>query len=240
MTKHRDIALFDDCVRRISDAYISLGHQLGWHFLHTPKQTFCSEAPFWFLALNPGGRGHRHTKISVEDGNAYRIEHWGGTPEPKPLQRQVVGLFDEIANHLAIGRDDLMDRSLCSNICPFRSPSWKELPRKRDTMRFCDDLWRDITRQLSPRVVVTIAPLATRVVLGSFRECGYSIKDRSKVTAGWGNVQCERIRLLQSDRSALIVRFPHFSRYGLVGRESSMPTVRLLAQEIAEAIDSGQ
>jgi len=240
MTEQYENKLFRECTRRITAAYDTLGHQHGWHFLQTPKRTFSTAAPLWFLGLNPGGRRHQQTEISVEAGNGYRVGQWGGTDDLKPLQRQVIGLFSEISGHLGMDRDELMDTSLCSNICPYRSPSWQELPAKAETMRFCRGLWLGITRQLMPSVVVTIAPQANRVILDAMTECGYSVTDQSKLSAGWGTVKCSRIRLQRSNRKALIIRLPHLSRFGIIGREPSMPTVRKLSEEIAATIGSAQ
>lgn len=244
MTERFESELFDDCVRQIKTAYDDLGHQLGWQFLYTPKRSFSRSAPLWFLGLNPGGGIEREPVHSFESGNAYRVDHWGGRgrggalPGPNQLQRQITALYKTIADILGTDADNLMDNSLASNLCPFRSPSWNALPRKPETIEFSMRLWSGIIERMLPRAIVTIAPQASRGIIKALDKCGYQVTEHSKLSAGWGSVTCDRVRMHRPDRSTLIVRFPHFSRFAIVGRSESEATVHALAMEIAKAIDS--
>jgi hypothetical protein len=63
-----------------------------------------------FVGVNPGGSSYGHPIESVEEGNAYRIEHWGKGNEPNPLQIQVRGLYELLSEKLGQPSvDNIMD-----------------------------------------------------------------------------------------------------------------------------------
>jgi hypothetical protein len=94
-----------------------------------------------FVGVNPGGSSYGHPIESVEEGNAYRIEHWGKGNEPNPLQIQVRGLYELLSEKLGQPSvDNLMDQTLVANFCPFRSPSWDSLPGQAQSVAFSREL----------------------------------------------------------------------------------------------------
>jgi hypothetical protein len=68
-----------------------LGHRLGWRFLYTPARTLAPDTRLAFVALNPGDGAYHCPILSVEQGDAYRIEieDWWGARQQQGLQTQV-------------------------------------------------------------------------------------------------------------------------------------------------------
>lgn len=244
MTRYSDGAFFDECIRRIDAGYHDLGHQLGWQFLYTPKSTFSRAAPMWFIGLNPGGSQYREPIQSFEDGNAYLIDRWGGRgrggslPGPNPLQRQIILLFQQIAKQLGTDHVEFMNSTLTANFCPYRSPSWDALASKKDSIRFCKRLWENIAKELRPRVIVTISAQASGGLVKSLNGIGFTVKNRERVPVGWGKVSGARLHLSSESGDVLLVRFPHFSRFPIIGRSESADAVCLLVDEIVSVAGS--
>ena len=244
MAQIPEVDLFDECVSRIEAGYHDLGHQLGWQFLYTSKRTFSRNAPLWFIGLNPGGAEHRDPVRSFEEGNAYRVDRWGGRgkggslPGPNPLQRQIIRLFQHIAEKSGADHVELMDSTLTANFCPFRSPSWNALANRKETLCLSKKLWGDISKSLLPRAIVTISTQATTGLVQSLDGIGYTVKNRDRIFVGWGKISGEKIKLSNGTGEILIVRFPHFSRFPIIGRPESDDAVCILVDEIVSAIES--
>ena len=169
--------IFDKAVKKIEIAYEELGHEWGWRFLHTPKKTLDPSTELMFIGINPGGGGssvplsslHHDPEFireSCEKGNAFRIENWGATGHRH--QEEVQKMFMYLSSRLGPGYgtswEDLMNTTLTSNFCPFRSPggSWNdwgkkeknEAIRKEEATRFSYELWSGILPYLEPKVII--------------------------------------------------------------------------------------
>jgi len=142
----------DKAVERIQIAHDGLGHSHGWRFLYSARETFSPDTEIAFIGLNPGGDSYEPPVVSVEEGNAYRVETW----EKPALQEQVRILFQGLADRLGAGRHwtDMLDRTLTSNFCPFRSQSWRKLANPRQSKRFSSELWSEALPYLAPRLVI--------------------------------------------------------------------------------------
>lgn len=129
--------IFSEAVERVGREYEALGHQLGWRFLYSPANTLSTSTQILFLGKNPGGGRYVAPVASVEEGNAYRLERWGGHDNYNPLQNQVQKLFGILAKKLEQQSSaDLMDKTLTSNFCPFRSSGWPSLHRRSESISF--------------------------------------------------------------------------------------------------------
>src|SRR3954464_13905018 len=121
--------LFLDAVAEIEEAYVRLGHRLGWRFLATPRRTLNRRARFALITANPGGRAvnPHHGVASCEPGSAYLHESWKQSPPgQEDLQVQVRAMFEWL------GKDP--DSTLSAYFVPFRSPSLSELPARRKSI----------------------------------------------------------------------------------------------------------
>jgi hypothetical protein len=141
---------FDKSVLLIKEAYKDLGHTLGWRFLYSPKRTLSEHTKLMLMGANPGGSTYEAPIASCEAGNAYRreVESW-----PSGLQDQICALFRNIATPIGDGTEwwQLLDTTLTSNFCPFRSRGWDDLPQKSESVTFSRKLWTPLCRELSPR-----------------------------------------------------------------------------------------
>ena len=85
----------------IQDAYVRLGHKMGWQFLTSPQATLSRHCQIALIAMNPGGSIERpdHGRESSEAGSAYIVEAWkeGYAPGGAPLQVQVRRMFSLLA-----------------------------------------------------------------------------------------------------------------------------------------------
>ena len=151
------------CIARIEAAYDSLGHSRGWRFLTGPRCTFTSGARFAFITLNPAGKDAdpAHPRASAEDGSAYWVESWNSGPAGGAvLQHQVQELFSRIAR--IVGANDSSPRAfvesqvLTAHFIPFRSPSIKDLARRKDSIDFAHALWSDILASWTPDKILTL------------------------------------------------------------------------------------
>jgi hypothetical protein len=218
--------IFDESVASIEEAYLRLGHTLGWRFLTGPRATLSSRAEIGFITLNPGGDSESadHPRASCEAGNAYLTETWGSNaPGGAPLQRQVQMLFSQLANK--VGHDgsliEFMDTEVMSAyFIPFRSPSLDALPHRKESLRFAISLWEGVFSSWLPRLILTIDNDSFREIVNIFsgRPNAHTI-DARRFPTGWGDYQADVLRLsgVRDDGSVAIARLPHLSRFQLFG-----------------------
>jgi len=220
---------------RIEDAYTRLGHHLGWAFLYTPAATLNAGTRLAFVGLNPGGDTFQPPFASREDGNAHRLDRWwnGGL---SPLQVQVCRMYAEIATHLSVPGPKLMDETLSTNLCPFRSPDEARLANRAASLQFSEALWRDIFAQVNPKAVIclggTVETALGRVLTGA----GAELTSRQERPVGWGEVTYSLTRYQHGDRTTLLVRLPHLSRFGIFGRPASRAATGHITSAVADAM----
>lgn len=231
------VEAFPSLVARIEEAYAALDHRLGWRFLYGPARTLTSRPRLAFVGLNPGGAVHQPPVPSVEEGNAYRVERWGGDGGLNPLQVQIGLLYAGLAERLeSASPADLMDATLAVNFCPFRSPSWEALPKPAESVRFSRELWQSILTIARPRVFLCLGDLASRhlgqvLELGGWTRAG----PPRRLPAGWGSVSYGVTSYAVGRDTALIVRLPHLSRFGIFGRDASAGAAAELLATVAAA-----
>jgi hypothetical protein len=228
--------LFDSLIERIERAYDDLEHRLGWRFLYTPRRTLDAPRRLLFVGTNPGGSSYEAPQPSVETGNAYRVEtHWGSGSQH---QSQVRRLYEELARRLE--RDDtepLMDETLVSNFCPFRSPSWDALVNRERSVAFSQELWRDVWhRVLGPverPVMICNGIQARRLFRPVLERPGARlIGAPERGLVGWGQQTYE---LAEYD-TAVVVTLPHLSRFAIFGRPESQRAVDRVVGAVAGAL----
>jgi hypothetical protein len=224
-------------VARIEQAYASLGHELGWRFLYGPARTLAPGARLVFVGLNPGGGRYHPPMPSVEEGNAYRVERWGGRARVNPLQLQIGLLYGELARKLGESSPtQLMDETLAVNFCPFRSRSWETLASPVQSIAFSRAQWRSLLDVARPAAIVCLGDLAARHVGAVLGEQGSAARAARKLPVGWGNVTCALTHYDAADTRTLLVRLPHLSRFGIFGRPASAAAVEVLTDAIVTAM----
>lgn len=219
--------LFNWACNEIETAEKSLGHTLSWRFLTTPAATFSADTNIVFLALNPGGNRipANHPRRSSEIGSAYIYESWKSTA----LQHQVKTMFKEIST--AIGNKDhmrMMNQSLMAYYIPFRSPSLKNLLRKKDSRRFAFQLWSNILGKLNPKLILAIDRLTYKDICRIIKRKPDTQKiDSQKFQTGWGKCSADvQMYSVPDSKILTITRFPHLSRFKIFDRPESDKYVR--------------
>jgi hypothetical protein len=232
-------------VASIQDAYLRLGHTLGWRFLTGPKVTLSGVANIAFITLNPGGSSEPvdHPQASCENGNAYLTETWpGSAPGAAPLQRQVQMLFTQLKSKRHDNRSlaEFMDTEVMSAyFIPFRSPSIAALPFRKESLRFARSLWGGIFASWLPRLVITIDNQSFEAIVGIFSTRPHlRVTDRRRFPTGWGAYEADAIRLsgLGDDGAVTIVRLPHLSRFQLFGNPARAPQLGALLDYLSQAL----
>jgi hypothetical protein len=232
------MSTFSEAVKSIETAYEKLGHDLGWRFLYSPANTIGPDTRMVFLGLNPGGSHYEAPVPSVEEGNAYRIEHWGKDGGHNGLQTQVHRLYEILARK--VGQQSapkLMDQTLTANFCPFRSPNWKSLSRKRESVRFSHELWFSVLDRVSPSVIICLSDMPFDYVESVLLARGFRIIEKIKPLTGWGDVTYSQAKYSSLDeKEVLMVRLPHLSRYKIFGKPECRRAVDQLTDEIVRSL----
>lgn len=229
---------FDELVFRIESAYVELGHTRGWRFLCGPRATLETSPDIALITANPGGTHHTdgHGIESCESGSAYLTEAWGTTPGNHNLQRQILALFQLIAEHMVdeVSGEASLNTSLTAYYIPFRSPRLSELQSAKQSVKFAEDLWTTIFSKHVPKLIVTIDHAAFRGVSAAIeRHSGKSMGD-TKYPTGWGNVSAaKRAYRLPSGKLATVLRLPHLSTFKLFSRPQCAANLDLIVRESA-------
>jgi len=231
------VITFNSAVAKIRREHDRLGHNLGWRFLYSPRRTFASSTRIVFIGQNPGGCRCESPVPSVENGNAYRVEPWN-KPYLNALQKQVCAFYWLISRVLP-GNDmcRLMDDTLAANFCPFRSPSWNQLRKKEESLRFSRKLWRDIFRLLGPEVIVTLSYQVRDEIDQLFRgiERPRSLSCRWRSSAG-GILKYRLAYVRHGGKRVLLIGLPHLSRFKIFDRKRGNlcfdPLVRAVKRQL--------
>lgn len=164
----------DFSAKRIEAEHQRLGHTQGWRFLTCPERNL-GAATVALVSINPGGSAFEPAKWSVEDGSAYEIERWKNCPPGKePLQRQVIRMFEVIGVKPAA--------VLSGYLVPFRSQSWKELPRKSESLAFGIELWRQVFDNSDVQMVISFGKDTATYMADILRA-----RLHTKLRANWGS-----------------------------------------------------
>lgn len=216
----------------IRDAYSTLGYTLGWEFLYTPAITLGCPNGFLLLGINPGGDSFGITE-SVEEGNAYLVQQW--SPDGTRLQNQVKAFFDVLAGTFVGGPGQgtaLLNETLTTNFCPFRSPTWRQLPRQAEAIVFSSNLWNQLLSEITPRVILCMGATPYPFLQDALRrQATVSVPERCFPT-GWGRFQFALQVFVRGHQPIVLARLLHFSQYKLMSRAVCVPHVQAFINEI--------
>lgn len=210
-------------VQKIESAYRDLSYSLGWRFLYGPRKTLVNPNGILWVGLNPGGEIFEKPRRFVEEGNAYIVEAQSWDKDGRSLANQIRMFFDEL-RVLPICRDasgnGLLEATLVSNFCPFRSPTWDKLPKREEAVEFSKDLWRDILGRVKPSLILCMGKETYSYLdeLASAADFLDVVKPEMKHPCGWGNLlfRFKQYRYRDNLKLCLIVYLPHLSRYKLM------------------------
>jgi len=200
----------------IAARYRSLGYQLGWRLLYSPKSVI-EGARIALVGLNPGGSlaPVDHAVFAMPSGSAYVDESWAGhSPGCAPLQKRVRSL----CRRLGVFPEEV----LAGNLIPFRSPSWGALPHKMEARLFGADLWGCLISYAQPELVICMGGVTRETMKGVL-----DVRDSKRVPLAWGDVSGE----FGTFSGGRFVGLPHLSRFGVVDRPESQPGLKCLFGE---------
>jgi hypothetical protein len=178
----------------IENEYRRLGHALGWRFLTCPERNI-DTASVALVTTNPGvdrRKGYEHPIWSVKEGSAYAVECWkGNAPGQQKLQIQVLRMF----KLMGVEPEDV----LSGYLVPFRSRNWNSLPKRKESLRFGCELWREVFIRANARTVVAFGKQIKREMselLGAEFE--------KKLEAAWGAQTIEAYRFGSSGKLVML------------------------------------
>jgi hypothetical protein len=211
---------------RIQTAHDRLGQRRGWRFLSSPAATLSPSSRLAFIGLNPSGSIYAPPQLSVEAGNAYRVERWGRDGQPNLLQVQVRRMYEALAREAgAASASALMDETLAGNFCPFRSPSWAHLERRHESIDFSRSLWADVFDVVRPRAVICLGESARWMrevlTLQGAEQVGVPVTRRVELD----EVTYSISRHASHTHSTVLIGLPHLSRFPFFGRPQSREAV---------------
>lgn len=219
-----------------------LGYKCGWRFLYTTAATLACSNGLLFLGLNPGGDGREGYPANVcnalDHGNAYYTEkNWDAKGE-NALQKQVK-LFFELLAKSPLGKNrsstQLMDETLTSNFCPFRSPSWKVLPRREEAVSFSTQFWTELLPQTKPRVILCMAGMTYSSIGSLLKKISVKCGDEMLLPTGWGQMKFAiRQYNMSSEWNPALARIPHLSRYKIMSHDPSLSPIGNFIAKLAE------
>lgn len=216
---------FDKTIKLIQKAYSELGHQMGYRFLLSSKNTFTSD--ILFLNLNPGGSTipPEHPADSCENGPAHLTESWGNglAVGMSPLQIQVQKLFKELSERIP-GNRDLIHESLMAYFIPFRSPRFNDLHEKDKTINFAVNLWSGILAEMNPKLIICLGDDVFKNVKKLFP----SVSRQFSTKTGWGEITAD---VYKNGNNCRILRLPHLSTFKIFSRKECEPYIDKLLTE---------
>jgi hypothetical protein len=141
---------------RIEDACQRFDFSQSWRLWYHPRSWAEQRLPL-VLSINPAATGSsnerwaHHGCYSQEAGSAFEVEDWGPrslVQDPTPQYMKLAGLgVKEVAY---------------ANWVPFRTASSNDLtnhPKWRDINAWCCELWRDLLREMRPRLILCIGAI---------------------------------------------------------------------------------
>jgi hypothetical protein len=216
-------------VHEIEAAYAALGYQLGWRFLNVSRRVLEGQVKLALITINPAGDHipSDHPWASCENGVSYLIESWHGYPAGKDkLQVQVQGLFRMLNTNLAFpgSYQDLMAQSLISQFIPFRSPTFDELPRQGEALKFGRKIWKRIIPICLPRLIVCLGRDVQYELRALIPAAIGPIKGKTLSFAmGWGNYTAEIDEYYDKAGIVRLLYLPHLSRFQVFNNPKYIP-----------------
>jgi hypothetical protein len=185
------------------------------------------------LGLNPGGE-EETTEAHRPDGNVYRDPEWSG--DGPVYARQVHALFRFIHRNIETPLDfgPFMDRTLTSNLVPFRAPGFDQIEPRQAVLQFGRSLWQKWLDHLSPDVILAIGNGETNP--SPYRALKRIISDEQPLEEGahhtvWSNYS---IKTCYTDREETIIGLPHLSRCQFMTSEKGKSARDFLVKQLHE------
>ena len=229
-----------DAVESLLNSREPDGVHLGWRFLYGPMAALTLSPKLMMVGLNPGGRFPEPSSLSVESGNAFRVEKWQSGVTYNTLQRQIIALFKRVAAASSLDWQQLMDSTPTLNFCPYRSPSWALLPNKAQAISTSMRLWELILREVTPSLILCNGIQTGEMMSRALASAGYRSVNEDNRPVGWGAVTYNVTTLQRDGNTVSVLALPHLSRYPFIGRSASVESEREIVRMLSIAILTGQ
>ncbi|MGH8936786.1 MAG: uracil-DNA glycosylase family protein [Acidimicrobiia bacterium] len=202
-------ALFDWAVEEIERAYEDLGHTLSYRFLFSSRSTLSVETELMLVGLAPAGDRYYEPTVSHENGNAFWRDR--DLMASTKYATRIRSLFGDLAP--ALGEDcwqDLMDRTLTSNFCPFRLST--PLPKGK-TVDFCRELWERLCGELRPRALICLGKHPYKEFRRVYEQLGFVGDGRQPIDIDTGKKEKFEFETFRHATHELTIFYvPHPSR----------------------------
>ena len=233
----------DTICKKITNAYVSLNHSLGWRFINSSKNTLSKNSGIALITLNPGGDKYEKPICSLEENNnAYLDENWTIYAKGQdPLQKQIQYLFQEIHKRTLKydSSENLIRNSFMAHFVPFRSPNFDSLHSKKESVEFSMSLWKEIinSENFNFSLIICIGKEQFEKFEKIFNTYkNYELIKTEMVPTGWGNYQSIINRYKKDGEIITLVYLQHLSRFRIFNRENGKEQVNLLLNTITEGL----
>lgn len=232
-----DSDLFERARAEIEDTYARLGHSLGWRFLFSPRATLSARSRMMLVGLNPAGSTYLEPTASSEEGNLFALEgvKFGSRNDKYP--RNVRAMYEVLAEAMGGGarRNDLLDETLTSNLCPFRSPDFPSLHRRRESLAFSRRLWSGLCAHLAPRAVFCLGVETGENFRAFFGADGQPGPER-RLATDWGVLEFRWQSFRTPRGDVTVYTIPHLSYYSIFSSAKCEAAAREFMAEVAERL----
>jgi len=210
-----------------------LGHSCGVKLLYVPLANVEIGNKIVLLGLNPGGNV-KNKKFEIEfNGCAYIDEIWksNSSPGASPLQVQIRKLFECIAitQGCAENGDNILRNSVGGNLIPFRSPTWKALASKNESLQQGKIIWNEILDSVKPKLIIGFSG-----IVKNYLSVRYNCRMKP-IPTGWGNYSAYYFR---KDKLTVWI-LPHLSTFKIFSSENCRSFVNYFKSSLdAQQVDS--
>lgn len=205
------------------------GHQRpSLRFLYGPRETLNSPNGNVILGINPGGEEDMSDRLWTPK-TAYYSETWTNSEYQLFVRSFVQSTF-----RLAGSADwkASWDRSLTSNLFPFRSRGTSDL-NSADLAAFVAfgrELWQDIFREIQPTLIVAFGALPRDALLAAMRTLKWQVSFMKSYPANQANTKADLYSFKTRVKEGRILLAPHYARgHGVRDPQH----LRAMAQDIA-------
>lgn len=217
--------LFRECCDFIDSEYKRLGHTLGYRFFLCPQRLLNPQTKILYLGLNPGGKEDlpEHPHTSCENGTAFFTESWKGkVPGTENLQIQTQLLFEKLRKHLGVEgttRDFVDSHILSAYFIPFRSNSWKSLPKKTESIESASKLWEKIFSYWMPTHIITLGRDNYNQIENFLLKNNFTALPIQNIPSGWGSYS-HKVRVFHQNKHTIyMTSLLHISQFKIMTKE---------------------
>jgi hypothetical protein len=133
---------------------------------------------------------------------------------------------------------ELMEETLAGHFCPFRSPLWAQLERRRESIEFSQALWVDVLEIARPGVLLCLGETARLMREVLDRQGAQQLGAPAVHRVEMGDITLSISRHATLAHETVLVGLPHLSRFPFFGRPQSRSAVAAFTEAVVPALSA--